>query len=272
MVKISILVPARDEKYLDKTIDDILKHKESDTEILVGLDGWTKDYRMRNLPNVEYIWKDKSIGQRAITNELARLSEADYVMKIDAHVSFSQGFDRIMLEDIDDRTILAPRLMPLDAEKWEIPLITPASSYAFDTNLVFQYHPKGENSELLNETMCLQGSAWMITRENYWKWNICDESLGSWGGQAAELGIKAWLNGGRCATAKKVYYAHMFREKESQFPYQRNKEHIRATLNELRKRYLNKKIAGLIEKFNYPCDWNKERVAQLASLRTPLCE
>lgn len=265
-MKLSILIPSRNEIFLQKTIDDLQEHIEDDTEIIVGLDGWTipinKEWQPKFPERIKWIIETEGIGQRAMTNKLAKMSEAEYIMKIDAHCSFSQGFDVELLSKIDDKTIMAPYLLKLNPD-WSIIHKPANSAYCFDTNLVFQYNREAENKELLNETMCLQGSAWVISRKNYWDWNICEESLGNWGGQAAELGIKAYLNGGRCITNKNCYYAHLFREKEEEFPYQRNKEIIKETLAELRERYLNKKLAGLIEKFNYPCDWTKEFVANL---------
>lgn len=102
-------------------------------------------------------------------------------MKVDAHCSFSQGFDRVMLEAMDDRTIMSPYLLILDAEKWDIKPKPVSSSYCFDTDFVFQYNRRDENLEPIVETMCLQGSAWMVDRQKYWDWNLCDTSLGSWG-------------------------------------------------------------------------------------------
>lgn len=266
MTELSIIIPARNEKYLQRTIEDILEHIEGDTEILVGLDG--------DLPSLvpSIAIKSKTItvermaspiGQRALMNRLTNLSKAKYIMKVDGHCSFSQGFDRKMMEAIDDKTIMSPYMMKLDAENWQIMPQNPTSMYVFDTDLVMQHWREGANEELINETMVPVGAAFMVTRENYWKWNLCDESLGSWGGQNTELGIKAYLNGGRCVTNKNVYFGHMFREKKDDFPYDRGEHPGQFALEELRKRYKNKSIAGLIEKFNYPANWTQELVDNL---------
>ena len=244
MSLLSILIPSRNEQYLQKTIEDINLHKEGDTEIL-----WKEDY---------------GIGQRALTNELAKLSTAKYIMKVDAHCSFSPGFDVEMIKAMDDNTIMAPYLLKLDAEKWKPLPHLPSSSFCFDTNLVFQYDRAKENpNELIVETMSLQGSAWMMTRENYFKWNVDDPTLGSWGKQGTVLGIKAWLNGGVCKVNKNCFYSHLFRENEEAFPYQRNKEEIRTTADEVIKRFKNKSIEGLIRKFGLPANWTEELVANL---------
>ena len=154
-------------------------------------------------------------------------------------------------------------MLALDEDTWTPRHRPMSSAYCFDTDLVFQYNTKVENKQMLNETMCLQGSAWIVAKETYFKWNLDDPTLGSWGGQGVELGIKAWTNGGRCVTNKKCNYAHLFRENEADFPYKRDKKAIKKTSVEFRKRFLNKDIEGLIKKYKYPADWSKAKVEEL---------
>jgi hypothetical protein len=245
MAELSILIPSRNEPYLQKTVEDLKSKLEGDTEILVGDDAVEK------------------LGQRALTNKLARQSTAKYLMKIDAHTLFSQGFDVELMKAMDSKTIMAPYLLKLDAENWQPLPQLPSASFAFDPNLVFQYNREVENDLLITETMALQGSAWIVDRQTYWDWNLGDETLGSWGKQGPELGIKAWLNGGTCKVNKNCYYAHKFSEKEEDFPYKRDKEAIRKTSEEMIKRFKHKNIAGLIEKYGYPVGWSPELVANL---------
>lgn len=257
---ISIVIPAKNEPYLQNTVDSILENAEGDFEIIVGLDGYKE--KLRKHPKVTVGYIPKGIGQRAATNALVTLAKGEYIMKTDAHCLFSQGFDVSLMEDIDDKTILAPYLLSLDAEKWEPRHYPKMSEYAFDTDLVMQHLPE-TSSELVVDTMCLQGSAWLVSKENYLKWNLGETELGSWGMQGTELGIKAYLNGGQCKTTKKCFYAHLFREKEADFPYKRNKIEIKKTRDKFVRKYKNKSIAGLIENFNYPLNWNQEIVAKL---------
>ena len=259
-MKLSVLIPSRGGRELKRTIEDILEHSEADTEIIVGFDGsMPEGFETFWSPGLKFHHEPEHVGQRAITNKLAYLSTSDYIMKVDAHCSFSQGFDRVMLSEMDDKTILAPLLMSLDGPTWTINGKKSTSRYCFDQNLVMQYDEENGNPE----TMCLQGSAWMVSRDNYWNWKLGDETLGSWGGQGPELGIKAWLNGGVCKTTRNAYYGHVFREKEEDFPYQRDKAAIKGTTDEIKKRFKNQKIAGLIKKFNYPADWTPEAVENL---------
>lgn len=241
-MKLSIVIPSRNEPYLQKTVEDIERNKRADTEVLVGED---------IVP----------IGQRAMTNQLVRQAKGEYILKVDAHCSFGPGFDAIMLEEMDQTTILAPYLMPLNGDTWVINHHKKTSRYCFDQNLVMQYDQ--ENDEWTPETMCLQGSAFMVHKATYWEWNLGDETLGSWGGQGPELGIKAFLNGGTCKTTKRTYYGHVFRHVDSDFPYDRGADPGKYANQELIKRYKNASIAPLIERFNYPADWTHEAVREL---------
>ena len=229
MIDLSIIIPSRKERYLYQTVEDIYKHREGNTEVIWG--------------------EDVDMGQRALTNHLVRFAKGKYVMKVDAHCSFMQGFDRIMMEEMDDKTILAPMMGVLYPENWNMGSKL-TRRYKFGKDFVMVYDEEDGNEE----TMCLQGSAWMIERENYWKWNVCDESLGSWGGQAVELGIAAHINGGRCKTTNNAFYGHVFRHTDEEFPYDRGEKPGQFATKELKKRYENDpRIAKLAKKFGV--DW-----------------
>lgn len=230
---ISILIPSKNEPYLEQTIADLKENATGEIEILAR--------------------EDYGIGQRALTRELAREAKYDWIMKVDAHCSFGYGFDTKMLGVIDDKTILAPYMMVLDAETWTVKPEKKTSRYCFNTKFVMLYDQ--ENDEHNPETMCLQGSCFMVSKKNYFDWNLDDPTLGSWGGQGVELGIKAFLNGGVCKTTKETYYAHMFRHTDAEFPYDRGDNPGKHATEELIKRYKDK-VMPLVEKFGHPADWS----------------
>jgi glycosyltransferase involved in cell wall biosynthesis len=257
MPSLSVLIPACNEPHLQKTIDDVLKNSKGDTDVLVALDNWSNPPEITPNSRVRVI--SSSLGQRGATNALARLTDARFIMKLDAHCSMSGGFDIEMLKLMDDETILAPQMGVLDPISWTINGKKMTTRYCFDSNLVMQYDE--ENGE--EETMCLQGSCWMVDRETYWKWNLGDDSMPSWGGQATELGIKAFLNGGRCLSTKETYYGHVFRHTDTDFPYDRGENPGKEAIDLLKKKYLNKDLIPLIRKFNLPADWTEEKLVQL---------
>jgi len=263
---LSILIPSRNEMFLAKTIEDILTHIEADTEVIAVVDGGKADPPIAPDERVNVIYLNESVGQRAATNLACRLSKAKYVMKVDAHCSFEQGFDRKMLEAFKktgDNATMVPIMRNLWAFDWKcyhcgwkkyqgptpskceqcgksdrirrkilwIGKHNPQStSYCFDSTPHFQYfedykhrpqYEKGKNEKGLTETMSLQGSCWMLTRDKFWELEICDEQFGSWGSQGIEVACKTWLSGGEVLVNHNTWYAHMFRTQggDFSFPY-----------------------------------------------------
>lgn len=122
MKELSILIPARNEMFLNNTIDDIVKHCEADTEIIVVLDGAWADPGIPKNERVNVIYVPEAIGQRAATNLACQLSKAKYVMKVDAHCAFDQGFDRKMIEAFQktgDNVTMVPVMRNLWVFDWK---------------------------------------------------------------------------------------------------------------------------------------------------------
>jgi len=122
MSELSILIPARNEMFLARTIEDILENIEADTEVIAVLDGDRANHPVPQNKRVNLIKLNKSIGQRAATNLACKLSKAKYVMKVDAHCSFEKGFDRKMLEAFKktgDNVTMAPIMRNLWAFDWK---------------------------------------------------------------------------------------------------------------------------------------------------------
>jgi len=122
MKDLSILIPARQEEFLKNTVEDILKNKRADTEVIVGLDGQWADPPLVQNPDVNIIYYPESIGQRAITNRCVSLAQGKYVMKLDAHCAFDEGFDVKMLEAFKktgDNVVMLPIMRNLWAFDWK---------------------------------------------------------------------------------------------------------------------------------------------------------
>ncbi len=261
MADLSVLIPARNEEFLSETVRDLLKNIRGDTEIIVVLDGEVFDKPLPKDTKVTYIEHSTSVGQRRATNEACSLSRAKYVMKVDAHCSFDEGFDVKMMNAMQDEWTMVPIMKNLHAFDWvcddghvryQSPsgdcrecgkptkkvLIWKAKSspnsigYCFDTEMHFQYFneikKRPEARHDLLETMSLQGSFFMLTRDKYWELNICDEEFGSWGAQGTEVACKTWLSGGKCIVNRKTWYAHLFRTQGGDFgfPYKQDNAQV----------------------------------------------
>lgn len=252
MPDLSVLIPSRNELFLANTIVDVLAHSEADTEIIVVLDGSPALTPLPDDPRVRVVELQESIGQRAATNLACRMSEAKYVLKLDAHCSVGQGFDRIMLEDTQPGWVMVPTMFNLHAFNWLCPnghrryqgpsgpceqcgeptereMVWKAkknpetTAMLFNRDLKFGYWPqyKAKQQGDLVETMSCLGACWMVSRDDYWKWDICDERHTSWGQMGTEVACKAWLSGGKLICTRKTSFSHMFRTqgKDFSFPY-----------------------------------------------------
>jgi len=121
MRDLSILIPARNEMFLRYTVYEILKNIEADTEIIVTLDGEWADPPLDDHDRVKLIYVNNPVGQREAANIACRISDAKYVMKVDAHCSFEKGFDRKMLEmyeKVGDDVTMIPIMRNLWAFDW----------------------------------------------------------------------------------------------------------------------------------------------------------
>ena len=122
MRDLSLLIPARNEMFLARTIKDALKNIEADTEIIAVLDGQWADPQIEQHERVNVIYLPKAVGQRAATNVAARIAQGKYLMKVDAHCAFDQGFDRKMLEayaKTGDDVTMVPIMRNLWAFDWK---------------------------------------------------------------------------------------------------------------------------------------------------------
>ncbi len=304
MAKLSILIPARQEEFLVRTIQDLLENTGEETEIIVGLDGYWPPEPIVDHPRVKVFHVTEPIGQRAMQNQLARLSRARYVAKVDAHCSFDKDFDKKMLsffKEMGDDMVAVPIMRNLHAFDWVCPerhrryqspsgpcrecgkptekeimwigkLRPESTSYCFDSEPHFQYfgeykrRPEYTQSVKngYSESMSLQGSFFMSTRHNYWKYELCDERAGSWGNQGLEVACAAWLSGLRVLCNHKTWYAHMFRTQGGDFgfPYRHTDSAINKTKNYIKEKYWNMKhpkqihpVSWLVDKFSPVPGW-----------------
>lgn len=300
--ELSILIPARNEAFLKHTIDDILANRRAKTEIIVVLDGSWPVEPIPDHPDVTLIYHPEAIGQRAACNEAARVSTAKYVCKVDAHCSFDEGFDVKLMADMQDDWTMVPIMRNLHVYNvvcikcstkyyqgydkpcqvcggvsfehelvWRAKPSPQSKSYCFDSTPHFAYfgdyskRPEGQGD--LTETMSLQGSCFLMTRDKYFELGINDETFGSWGSQGIEVACKTWLSGGKVIVSHKTFYAHMFRSGGGNlsFPYslpRSQQEHAQAAVRDL---FFNNKweqqihpLSWLVEKFWPVRGWRDE--------------
>jgi len=293
-VDLSVIVPSRQEMFLKRTVEDLLKNMRGETEIIVGLDGAWADPPLDDHPKVHIIHHSKSIGQRAITNECAKYSKAKYLMKLDAHCCVAENFDVQMMADMQDNWTMVPLMKNFHVFNWickkcgdiryqgPTPTSCPkcdntndfyreiiwfaknnpqSTAYCFDSEPHFQYfrefknRPEGKGD--ITETMSLQGSCFMVTRDKYFELNLSDETFGSWGSQGIEVSVKTWLSGGRVVCNHKTWYGHLFRTQglDFGFPYDISGRQVERAKKHARDLFYNNKFPKQI----LPSSWLLDR-------------
>jgi glycosyltransferase involved in cell wall biosynthesis len=112
---LSVIIPARNEMFLKRTIEDVLNKKQGKTEVIVILDGYWPDESIEDHKDLTIVHHTVSIGQRQACNEGARLSEAKFIMKLDAHCIMDEGFDVKLMADCEYDWTVVPRMYNLHA-------------------------------------------------------------------------------------------------------------------------------------------------------------
>lgn len=231
---VSVIIPARNEIYLQKTIDSVLSAAQADTEVIAVCDGYWPDPPIQDNPKVALLHYTEAIGQRPAINQAARLARGKYILKTDAHSMFDVGFDVKLMADCEYDWTVIPRMYNLDAEKWE-PKRNKVTDYMFirspkDERKPFRhcYWKHGPTKREfpteyrtwkawakeqpdIADVMTGQGACWFMHKDRFWELGGMDEAHGQWGQMGVEVALKAWLSGGRQVVNKKTWFSHWFR-------------------------------------------------------------
>ena len=286
MEKLSVIIPARNEIYLEKTLLNVLENARGDIEILTVLDGYKPDPEIKIDDNrLKFIYNETSIGQRQAINQAARQSSGNYMMKLDAHCAVDEGFDLKLIADCQPDWTVIPRMYNLDIKTWKpkhIDNFDMAMSRRKVTDYMYigwnekkelrtlyysqaLYKELHKNKTLIDDTMSCMGCCFFMRMDRFWELGGCDEGHGGWGQQGIEVALKAWLSGGALKVNKKTWFAHWFRASDGGFPYRISGKVVDQAREYSKDLWMNdkwpqqkKKLSWVIEKFNPP-GWEGSR-------------
>lgn len=218
---VSIIIPSRNEPYLNKTIQDILLKATGEIEIVVVLDGYWPDEIIES-PHLGYIHYGTARGMRNAINSAVQGAQGEYILKCDAHVMFDKGFDEKLKKDIKNNWVVVPRRYALDPIQWELEENAkyPVDYMYLDRELhgrIWEERNKDKllESKKIDDLMSSQGSCWFMKKDYYLSLELLDEeNYGSFFNEFQEIGLKCWLSGGEVKVNKKTWYAHWHKPKE----------------------------------------------------------
>ncbi len=229
MPKVSVIIPARNEPYLARTVVDLFEKARGEIQVIVCLEGYWPDNWADTADKypgrIITIHHGQPHGMRASINQAAAIADGEFLMKTDAHCAFSKGFDVQLVADFDDKTVTIPRRYRLDPEKWaRIKDGRPPVDYEYLSvpdgkggglkGKIWEQRAKDRADLLLDETWLFQGSCWFMRKGYFYELDLMDEgNYGSFWKEALEIGNKAWLSGGKVLVNKRVWYAHWHKPK-----------------------------------------------------------
>ena len=224
MSRVSLLIPARNERFLAPTVRDVLAKATGDIEVIVVLDGEPEVEPLPDDPRLIVIRHGASLGMRPAINHAARIATGDFLMKLDGHCMLEEGFDDILTRDCEPNWIVVPRRVSLDPENWTVkhtgksPVDAHYLSYPFEAHrpgaglhgTVWLDRARRRRDVLIDDEMSSQGSCWFMSRN--W-WNRLGEmdtaNYGSFIQEFQEIGLKTERLGGRVKVNKRTTYAHL---------------------------------------------------------------
>ena len=295
---LSIVIPSRNISswpYTQKTVDDLFNKATGEIEVIVVLDGYILDPLLKEQKNLTIIYNKESQGMRPAINKGIAIAKGKYIMKVDDHCSFSEGFDEILAADCDSNWLSVPSRYSLDGENWKrkygpIDYNYLTYPYNLDDQFGFGFHGKKWHGErgftggyfdrekklkhiLIDDIIAFQGSCWFTTKDHFNKIGGMQHEGYLDHQEAQEMTFKTWLSGGRCVVNKNAYYCHLHKGSQHGRGYRLLKHKMIDSQIYSTDLWLNNKWPGqihklkwLIEKDNWwplemwPTDWdNPER-------------
>lgn len=225
-IKLSVVIPSYKDPLSMKTVRSLLDTSElgNRLEIIVVWDGYYPDFDIIEDSRVRYIHLGKNVGMREAINQGVSIARGEFIMRSDEHCKFAQGFDKVMVYNCKKDWITTATRYFLDPVKWEKMDNEPVNY----EKLVIQDCDNGVKkfsgqrwrgrdkrnaSKQLDQTMAMQGSMWVMSRE-WWDKAIKKlqtEGYGPAYQDSTEMIFKTWKAGGKMVLNKKTWYAHKHR-------------------------------------------------------------
>ena len=284
---VSVVIPARNERFLNPTIRDLLKKAKGPIEILVHLDGYWPDEVVQD-ERVKYIHSGKVCGMRAGINKCVAIAQGDYILKSDGHVLWDEGFDVKLAKDMQPNWVVIPRRKRLDAEKWEEEKTSKPDidyerlSYPSDeadwggaglNGRIWTERIRDNKEIKVDKNMSFQGSAWFMTKEFFHKCKLMDDkSFGEFWNEAQEISFRTVLcQDGTVMVNKNTLYCHLHKGKKWGRGYRLEESQLKAGRNMAMKFFAGEKVweeqkyplSYLIEQFMPLPEWDEEKLNKL---------
>ena len=208
-MSVSVIIPAHnEERWLNRTIQNIFSTAKGEIEVIVVLNGiWHPvDPRAKVIQN-----KDNE-GERVAMNQAAEVATGTHLLRIDAHCDFSpDGWD-VMMEEVTGPSDMTQAVLTAVDKSWKR---VPGHRYE-RCRLLPNYEAKWEKPNrdpAIAKTvpnMSSTGCGFMIRKKWYRLIGGADESYPTMGAIGEEFSVKTWMYGGKVQTRTDVIIGHIF--------------------------------------------------------------
>jgi len=231
---LSVLIPSRNEPYLNRTIDEVLTKAAGPVECVVLLDGAPPTEPLPVDKRIVVLVNEQPAGIGAASWAMANAAQGDYIMKLDAHCMLAQGYDAQLIADCGENDLLVPSRYQLKGDTWTRgygPIDYLYLTYPWLAEPQFGAGMHGKKWQgldgvsagyfwpeharagiALDDIMTFQGSLFFMRRQRFIDLGGVDSRYWLWQ-EALSIGMKVWLSGGRCMVDKGTWYAHLHKGK-----------------------------------------------------------
>lgn len=222
---LSVIIPSWKDPILHKTIDSILENFTGSFEIIPVIDGYKLERPIIEDPRVKPIYLEKNGGMRNAINTGVKAARGKFIMRADEHCMFAPGFDQAMISRIHHNWIMTARRYNLDPIQWKrmdelgftdyerLIVKHIGGKYPKFSGVTWRSRTKERWKHLVDETMAMQGSCWVMMRA-WWDEVIGElqtEGYGPHYQDSTEMVFKTWQAGGKLMVNKTTWFAHRWK-------------------------------------------------------------
>lgn len=284
---VSVVLPACNEKFLNKTIKGLIDNAWGEIEIIPHIDVDKPIDDIIEHECVIPIYSHPKVGMREGINKGVRKARGKFIMKLDAHCLVGEGYDVKLKMSCEDNMLMVPQRFQLIDEPWSRGYLKPDQLYITppynkpkdippEKNDRWERGIKGkewknfydlrpeEKEKPIMDLMTFQGSCYFMHRDYYLSFGGLDTNFfGTFRREAQEIGCKVWLSGGRVVRNKLAWYAHLHKGKKYGRGYYLSWSEMQKGDEAARDLWMNDGWEGqtrpfkwLVEKFDPP-EWDK---------------
>lgn len=218
---LSVVIPSFKDPLLHKTINSLLENAQGEIEIIPVLDGYWPETPIKEDERIRVLHLGKNRGMRGAINAGVRIASGDFIMRTDEHCIFGKGFDVILTKDCKPNWIVTARRYFLDPVAWKIMDISPVDYEKLKVRDIgggikkfegvnWRRRAKERKDKMIDETMAMQGSMWVMPKA-WWEKVIVElesKHYGTMYQDSHEMVFKTWKNGGKLMVNKNTWFAH----------------------------------------------------------------